>query len=61
MADGLGTGGPSRTGPGEVEVEVTWNIMDEGRPNTDLFDLVEAGRCSCVTSPPAISATGCRS
>jgi len=27
----------------EVEVEVTWNIMDEGRPNTDLFDLVEAG------------------
>jgi len=28
---------------GEVEVEVTWNIMDEGRPNTDLFELVEAG------------------
>jgi TRAP-type C4-dicarboxylate transport system substrate-binding protein len=28
---------------GEIEVEVTWNIMDEGRPNTDLFDLVEAG------------------
>jgi len=28
---------------GEVEVEVTWNIMDEGRPNTDLFDLVESG------------------
>lgn len=28
---------------GEVEVEVTWNIMDEGRPNTDLFDLVEGG------------------
>jgi len=28
---------------GEVEVDVTWNIMDEGRPNTDLFDLVEAG------------------
>lgn len=28
---------------GEVEVEVTWNIMDDGRPNTDLFDLVEAG------------------
>jgi TRAP-type C4-dicarboxylate transport system substrate-binding protein len=27
----------------EVEVEVTWNIMDDGRPNTDLFDLVEAG------------------
>ncbi len=32
----------SETG-GEVAVEVTWNIMDEGRPNTDLFDLVEAG------------------
>lgn len=28
---------------GEVAVEVTWNIMDEGRPNTDLFDLVETG------------------
>jgi TRAP-type C4-dicarboxylate transport system substrate-binding protein len=28
---------------GEVTVDVTWNIMDEGRPNTDLFDLVEAG------------------
>ncbi|MGH8915325.1 MAG: TRAP transporter substrate-binding protein [Acidimicrobiia bacterium] len=28
---------------GEVRVEVTWNIMDEGRPNTDLFELVEAG------------------
>jgi len=28
---------------GEVTVEVTWNIMDEGRPNTDLFDLVESG------------------
>ncbi|MGH8872936.1 MAG: TRAP transporter substrate-binding protein [Acidimicrobiia bacterium] len=28
---------------GEVKVEVTWNIMDEGRPNTDLFELVEAG------------------
>jgi C4-dicarboxylate-binding protein DctP len=28
---------------GQVEVEVTWNIMDEGRPNTDLFDLVEEG------------------
>jgi len=28
---------------GDVEVEVTWNIMDEGRPNTDLFDLVESG------------------
>jgi TRAP-type C4-dicarboxylate transport system substrate-binding protein len=28
---------------GEVTVEVTWNIMDDGRPNTDLFELVEAG------------------
>ena len=28
---------------GEVIVDVTWNIMDEGRPNTDLFELVEAG------------------
>lgn len=26
---------------GEVDVEITWNIMDEGRPNTDLFALVE--------------------
>jgi TRAP-type transport system periplasmic protein len=31
-----------RTG-NEVEVEITWNIMSEGRPNTDLFDLVEGG------------------
>jgi TRAP-type transport system periplasmic protein len=28
---------------GDVAVDVTWNIMDEGRPNTDLFDLVETG------------------
>ncbi|HVR78655.1 MAG TPA: TRAP transporter substrate-binding protein [Acidimicrobiia bacterium] len=28
---------------GEVGVEVTWNIMDDGRPNTDLFELVESG------------------
>jgi TRAP-type transport system periplasmic protein len=28
---------------GEFVVNVTWNIMDEGRPNTDLFDLVEMG------------------
>jgi len=28
---------------GEIEVDVTWNIMDEGRPNTDLFELVESG------------------
>lgn len=27
----------------EVAVKITWNIMDQGRPNTDLFDLVEAG------------------
>lgn len=29
---------------GAVEIEVTWNIMNEGRRNTDLFDLVESGR-----------------
>ena len=28
---------------GDVAVDVIWNIMDDGRPNTDLFDLVEAG------------------
>jgi TRAP-type C4-dicarboxylate transport system substrate-binding protein len=28
---------------GDFVVDVTWNIMDEGRPNTDLFELVEAG------------------
>jgi TRAP-type C4-dicarboxylate transport system substrate-binding protein len=28
---------------GEVGVRITWNIMDEGRPNTDLFELVETG------------------
>lgn len=28
---------------GEVSVWITWNIMDEGRPNTDLFTLVESG------------------
>jgi TRAP-type C4-dicarboxylate transport system substrate-binding protein len=28
---------------GEIEVDITWNIMDEGRPNTDLFELVESG------------------
>lgn len=28
---------------GDVTVRVTWNIMDEGRPNTDLIELVEAG------------------
>ena len=28
---------------GEVTVEVTWNIMDAGRLNTDLFDMVESG------------------
>jgi TRAP-type C4-dicarboxylate transport system substrate-binding protein len=27
-----------------VTVDVTWNIMDEGRPNTDLFELVETGQ-----------------
>jgi TRAP-type C4-dicarboxylate transport system substrate-binding protein len=29
---------------GEMQVEVIWNIMNEGRPNTDLFDLVESGQ-----------------
>jgi TRAP-type C4-dicarboxylate transport system substrate-binding protein len=28
---------------GEVRVEITWNIMEEDRPNTDLLDLVESG------------------
>ncbi len=28
---------------GEIEIEVVWNIMDQGRPNTDLFDLVASG------------------
>ena len=28
---------------GEVAVEITWNIMDAGRPNTDLFELIEGG------------------
>ena len=29
---------------GEVTIDVTWNIMDRGRPNTDLLELVERGR-----------------
>lgn len=28
---------------GELRVRVTWNIMDEGRQNTDLLELVEPG------------------
>ncbi len=28
---------------GDLSVKITWNIMDEGRRNTDLFELVEAG------------------
>ncbi|MGH8911872.1 MAG: TRAP transporter substrate-binding protein [Acidimicrobiia bacterium] len=28
---------------GEITVLVTWNIMEGGRPNTDLLDLVEKG------------------
>ena len=28
---------------GEVEVDVTWNLMSEGRPNTELLELVETG------------------
>lgn len=27
----------------EIDVKIMWNIMDEGRPNTDLLDLVETG------------------
>lgn len=27
----------------EVRVEITWNIMDSGRPSTDLLELVEDG------------------
>jgi len=29
---------------GDIKVRITWNIMDEGRPNTDLLELVEEGR-----------------
>ncbi|HLF61581.1 MAG TPA: TRAP transporter substrate-binding protein [Acidimicrobiia bacterium] len=28
---------------GQVLVDVIWNIMEQGRPNTDLFDMVESG------------------
>lgn len=28
---------------GAVDVAVTWNILDEGRPVTDLFEMVESG------------------
>lgn len=28
---------------GEIGVDVVWNIMDQGRPNTDLFEEVAAG------------------
>jgi tripartite ATP-independent transporter DctP family solute receptor len=28
---------------GDVGIDVVWNIMDQGRPNTDLLDLVESG------------------
>ena len=28
---------------GAVDLPVTWNILDQGRPVTDLFDLVESG------------------
>jgi len=31
-----------RSANGEVVVDVVWNIMDQGRPNTDLLDLVES-------------------
>lgn len=29
---------------GEIAVDVTWNVMSEGRPNTDLLELVETGQ-----------------
>jgi C4-dicarboxylate-binding protein DctP len=28
---------------GSVEVDIVWNVMDHGRPATDLFDMVEQG------------------
>jgi len=28
---------------GAVDMPVTWNILDEGRPVTDLFEMVESG------------------
>ena len=28
---------------GDIRVDITWNVMDEGRPNTDLLELVESG------------------
>lgn len=28
---------------GDVRVDITWNLMEEGRPNTDLFELVASG------------------
>jgi TRAP-type C4-dicarboxylate transport system substrate-binding protein len=28
---------------GDISVPITWNIMDQDRPNTDLFDLVGSG------------------
>ncbi|MEX1125519.1 MAG: TRAP transporter substrate-binding protein [Acidimicrobiia bacterium] len=28
---------------GQVEIDVIWNIMDQGRPNTDLFNMVASG------------------
>lgn len=36
-------GAVERETGGEVEVPVTWNILDQGRPVTDLFDMVESG------------------
>lgn len=32
----------STTG-GRVDVDILWNILDEGRPATDLLDMVESG------------------
>ena len=28
---------------GRVTIDVIWNIMDQGRPNTDLFEMVASG------------------
>jgi TRAP-type C4-dicarboxylate transport system substrate-binding protein len=32
-----------RDSQGRIAINVIWNIMDLGRPNTDLFDLVASG------------------
>jgi C4-dicarboxylate-binding protein DctP len=43
---------------GEVPVEVLWNILDEGRPATDLLDMVAAGELTfCYFSSSYIGKT----